>query len=80
MFQIGLQNILWLKKSKILRYGYMLLVSLTQKELLDRFTKKNWKTNHKKLRVIKRKDDKLYVKWKGFGYSLNSRTDKKGIA
>ena len=55
----------------------MLLVSLTEKKLLDRFTKKNWKTNHKGFRVIKRKNDRLYVKRKGFGYSLNSRIDKK---
>ena len=30
-------------------------------------------------KVIKRKDDKLYVKWKGYDNSFNSWTDKKGI-
>ena len=30
--------------------------------------------------VIKRKDDKLYVKWKGHNNSFNSWIDKKDIA
>ena len=40
------------------------------------------KTNPKEFKVekvIKRKDDKLYVKWKGYDNSFNSWTDKKGI-
>ena len=28
---------------------------------------------------ILKKDDKLYVKWKGYGISFNSRIDKKDI-
>ena len=38
------------------------------------------KTNQKEFRienVIKRKGDKLYVKWKGYNNSLNSWIDKK---
>ena len=31
-------------------------------------------------RVIKKKGDKLYVKWKGYDNSLNSWIDKKDIA
>ena len=30
--------------------------------------------------VIKKKGDKLYVKWKGYDSSLNSWIDKKDIA
>ena len=30
-------------------------------------------------KVIKRKDDKLYVKWKGYDNSFNSWIDKKDI-
>ena len=30
-------------------------------------------------KVIKRKDDKLYVKWKGYDNSSNSWIDKKDI-
>ena len=49
------------------------------------FTKKNCKkkTNQKESRVekaIKRKGNKLYVKWKGYDSSFNSWIDKKYIA
>ena len=40
------------------------------------------KTNQKEFRiekVIKRKGDKLYVKWKGYDNSLNSWIDKKDL-
>ena len=40
------------------------------------------KTNQNKYRiekVIKRNDDKLYIKWKGYANSFNSWIDKKGI-
>ena len=41
------------------------------------------KTNQNEYRiekVIKRKGDKLYIKWKGYDNSFNSWVDKKGIA
>ena len=45
--------------------------------------KKNYKkTNLKEFRiekVIKRKGDKLYVKWEGYNNSFNSWIDKKDI-
>ena len=53
----------------------MLLVILTEKKLLERFTKKSYKNSQKEFRVkkaIKRKGDKLYVKWKGYDSSFNS--------
>ena len=40
------------------------------------------KTNQKEFRIetlIKRKDNKLYVKWKGYNNSFNRWIDKKGI-
>ena len=40
MFQIGLKKFLWLKKLKTLFRGYMLLVILREKKLLDILTKK----------------------------------------
>ena len=59
----------------------MLLVTLKAKKLLERFTKQNCqKTNQKEFRVekvIKRKGDKPYVKWKGYDSSFNSWIDKK---
>ena len=46
------------------------------------FEKKLQKTRQKEFRIekiIKRKDDKLYVKWKGYDNSFNSWIDKKCI-
>ena len=43
MFQIGLKKTLWLKTFNILCHGHMLLIILTEKKLLERFTKKNCK-------------------------------------
>ena len=66
--QIGLKKFLWLKMSKILWRGHMLFMILMEKKLLQRFTKKKLqKANRKEFRiekVLKRKGDKLYVKWK----------------
>ena len=45
------------------------------------YKKELQKTNKKEFRiekVIKRKGDKLFVKWKGYDNSLNSCIDKKG--
>ena len=44
--------------------------------------KKNYKRLIKKIRiekVIKRKGDKLYVKWKGYNNSFNNWIDKKDL-
>ena len=44
--------------------------------------KKLQKTNQKEFRIekrIKRKGDKLYVKWKGYDNSFNSWIDKKDL-
>ena len=46
------------------------------------YEKELQKTNQKEFRiekVIKRKGDKLYVKWKGYNNSFNSWIDKKDI-
>ena len=46
------------------------------------YEKKLQKTNQKEFRiekVIKRKDDKLYVKWKGYNSLFNSCIDKKDL-
>ena len=58
---------------------------LTLKKILKPFRKKNCKKKasqnefrHKK--VTKRKDDTIYVKWKGYDNSFNSWIDKKYIA
>ena len=54
--------------------GEEIIVSFYEKELQ--------KTNQKEFRiekVIKRKGDKLYVKWKGYNNSFNSCIDKKDL-
>ena len=60
----------------------MLLVILTVKKLLERYTKKDCKKQIKEFRVekvIKRKGNKLYVKWKVYDNPFNSWIDKKDI-
>ena len=47
------------------------------------YEKELQKTNQKEFRIekiLKRKGDKLYVKWKGYDNSFNSRINKKDIA
>ena len=48
IFQIDLKKILLLQKLKILFHGHMLLVILKVKQLLERFTNKNYKKQGKK--------------------------------
>ena len=54
---------------------------LKREEIAGSFMKKKLqKTDQKELRVekiTKRKDDKLYFKWKGYDHSFNSGIDKK---
>ena len=57
----------------------MLLVILKVKILLERFTKKNSKKTNQKEFIIKRKGDKLYIKWKSYDNSFNSWIDEKDI-
>ena len=56
---------------------------LKGEEIVGTFYKKELnKTNQKEFRVqniIKRKDDKLFVKWKGYDSSFNSWIEKKDI-
>ena len=52
------------------------------KKLLEVFMKRIPKTNQKEFRiekVLKRKSDKLYVKWKGYNNSFNSWINKKDL-
>ena len=60
----------------------MLKISdLNEEEIVGTFCKKEFeKSNQKEFTVekaIKRKDDKLYVKWKEYHNSFNSCRDKK---
>ena len=55
---------------------------LNDEEIIGTFYGKELQKTNKKIRiekVIKRKCDKLYVKWKGCDNSFNSWTDKKDL-
>ena len=77
------EKVLVIKRVKTLCRGNMLIVILKAKKLFERFTKKQLqRTNQKELRVekvIKRKGDKISVKWKDYDSSFNSWIDKKDI-
>ena len=81
IYQINFyEEILWLRKLKILCRGHMLLMILIERNgwnfLRKRNARKqikknqNWKSN-------KEKSDKLYVKWKGYNSPINNWIDKK---
>ena len=66
LLQIDLNNFLWLKKLKIQCQGCILLVTLMERKLSERFTKNELQKPNQKLfrikKVIKKKREKLYVK------------------
>ena len=72
--QIGLKKFLWLKKLRILCRGHI-INNLSGDEIVVIFYKNELEiTNRKEFRmekVIRKKDDKLYVKWKGYNNSFN---------
>ena len=80
--QIGQKKFLLLVKLKIQFLRHMLLVYWMVKKLLEVFMKKNCKkTNQKKFiieKILKRKDDKLYIKWKGYD-NFKSWINKKDL-
>ena len=61
----------------------MLLNDLNGEEIIRTFYEKELqKTNQQEFRIgklIKKKDDKLYVKWKSYDSSFNSWIDKKNL-
>ena len=82
MFQIGLIKNFWLTKLKILCHGYILLAILGGETVGMFYKKELQKTNQTEFRiekVINKKGDKLYVKWKGYDKLFNSCIDKKYI-
>ena len=76
------EEVFFIKKVKKYR-SVDILAILKAKKFLEHFTKTNCKKQIKKSlepeKVIKRKGDKLYVKWKGYDNSFKSRIDKKDI-
>ena len=60
-----------------------LISDLNGENVIGKFYEKELqKTNQQKVRteeIIKRKGNKLHIKWKGYGNSLNSWIDKKDV-
>ena len=81
MFQIGLKKVLNIKKAKNTALCTYVISDRNGEEIVGMFYEKELqKTNQKEFRVkkvIKRKSDKLYVKWKGYNSSFNSWIDKE---
>ena len=78
------EEIFVIKKFKSTVSWTYVISDLNREETVGAFyEKKLQKANQKVFRVnkvVKRKDDKLYVKWKGYNSSFNKRIDKKDIA
>ena len=72
-----------IKKVKNIVPWICVINDLNGEEIIETFYEnKLQKANQKEFRiekVMKRKGDKLYVKWKGYDNLLNSWVDKKGI-
>ena len=69
-----------IKQVKLTVLWTLLIMILMEKKLLELFTKKELQKTNQKFRiekVIKRKSQKLYVKWKGYSNWFNSWIDKK---
>ena len=73
VLQIGLKKFFSLKKLKILCHGP--INDLNWEEIVGTFYEKEFIIR----KVMKRKGDKLYVKWKGYNDLFNSWIDKKDI-
>ena len=75
------EEVLVIKKTKNTVPWTHVISDLNRKEIIETFYEKELqKTNQKRFRVekvIKRKGDKLYVKWKGYDNFFNSWIDKK---
>ena len=71
------RNFCGLKKLKTRCLGHMLLVILTGKKMLESFTKRTSQNEIRVEKVIKRKGDKLYFKWKDYDNSFNGWIDQK---
>ena len=83
MHQIGLKKIFFIGKIKNTFPWTYVINDLNGEENIGTFYEKGLqKTNQKEFRiekVVKRKGDKLYVKWKDYDNSFNSWINKKDL-
>ena len=77
------EEVFVIKKVKITVPWTYVINDLNVEEIIGSFYEKELqKSNQKEFRtekVLKKKGDKLYVKWKGYDNSFNSWIDKKDI-
>ena len=82
MLQIGQKKFLLLVKLKTISWTYV-VSDLNSGKIIESFYEKELqKASQEEFRiekVLKRKGDKLYVKWKGYDNSFNSWIDKKDL-
>ena len=82
MLLIGVKKFLLQKIKNTVTWTYV-ISDLNGEEIVGSFYERELqKTNQKEFRiqkVIKRKGNKLYVKWKGYNNSFNSWIDKKDL-
>ena len=80
--EIGQKKYSLLRKLKILFHGHV-INDLNGEEIIGTFYENELQGTSKKEfkieKVLKKKGDKLYVKWKGYDNSFNSWIDKKDI-
>ena len=78
------EEVFLIKKVKNTVLWTYVINDLNGEEVIGTFYEKELqKTNQQKFRiekVIKRRGDKLYVKWKGYDSSFNSWIDKKDLS
>ena len=83
IYLIGQKKFSYLKKVKNTVPWTYVINNLNSEKIIGTFYEKELQsTNQQEFRiekVIKRKGDKLYVKWKGYNNSFNSWIDKKDI-
>ena len=81
--QIGLKKVFVINKVKNTVPWTYVINDLKVKKLLEHFMKKNCKRlinlEFRIEKVLRKKGDKLYVKWKGHDISFNSWIDKKDL-
>ena len=79
----GLKKFFYVEKNKNTVPWTHVINDLNGEEITGTFNEKELqKTNQKEFwieKVIKRKGDKLYVKWKGYNSLFNSWIDKKDL-
>ena len=81
--QIGLKKVFIIKKVKNTVLWTYIINDLNGGEITGSFYEKELqRTNQKEFRIekiLKKKGDKLYVKWKGYENSFSSWIDKKDL-